>query len=191
MKSKPTSVWKRYQFCGGIEIFGTQCYIDEITEIVHCNCTKEKNLKGFDWTIIYYFFQMAYQEKIHLVDRYRKDKSNRTQEQAWHDIRSDITKSWKILTFSKSKTTLTLRNFFKVDFEKSSMWDRSTELFSARLWLWKSQKPGHFFSKSKSKSKNQFTRTVLWLQFFWTFSFPSKTRPKIWRQKWFVVFYSS
>jgi hypothetical protein len=32
MKSKPTSVWKRYQSCGGVEIFGTQCYIDEMTE---------------------------------------------------------------------------------------------------------------------------------------------------------------
>jgi hypothetical protein len=49
MKSKPTSV-------SILEIFGTQCYIDEMTEIVHCNYTKEDNLKGFDWTIIYYFF---------------------------------------------------------------------------------------------------------------------------------------
>ena len=29
---------------------------------------------------------MAYAEKIHLVDRYNKDKRNRTQEQAWQDM---------------------------------------------------------------------------------------------------------
>ena len=93
MKSKPTSVWKRYQFCGSIEIFGTQCYIDEITEIVHCNCTKDNNIKGFDWTIIYYIFQMAYQEKFHLVDRYRKDKSNRP---SWHDLSTNFNSGYVI-----------------------------------------------------------------------------------------------
>jgi len=111
MKSKPTSVWKRYQFCGAIEIFGTQCYIDEITEIVHCNCTKEKNLKGFDWTIIYYFFQMAYQEKIHLVDRYRKDKSNRTQEQAWHDLSTNFNSRMNFVKEEDIKNGTQLKDF--------------------------------------------------------------------------------
>jgi hypothetical protein len=40
MKMKSTSSWKRYQFCGGVEIFETLCYIDEITEVVFCDCTK-------------------------------------------------------------------------------------------------------------------------------------------------------
>jgi len=34
MKMKSTSTWKRHQFCGGGEVFGTQCYIDELTEVV-------------------------------------------------------------------------------------------------------------------------------------------------------------
>ena len=61
---KNTSIWKRYQFCGGASVFGTECYIDELTDVVHCTCKKEDNLKGFDWTIIFYFFQMVYSEKI-------------------------------------------------------------------------------------------------------------------------------
>ena len=80
MKMKSTSTWKRYQFCGGVEIFGTLCYIDEITEGVFCDCTKQVNLKGFDWTIIFYLLKMMYNEKIHLVDRCIKDNNNRTQE---------------------------------------------------------------------------------------------------------------
>ena len=46
---KNTSIWKRYQFCGGAQVFGTECYIDELTDVVHCTCKKEENLKGFDW----------------------------------------------------------------------------------------------------------------------------------------------
>ena len=86
MKMKSTSTWKRYQFCGGAEIFGTQCYIDEITEVVFCDCTKQDNLKGFDWTIIFYLLKMVLNEKIHLVDRYIKDKNKRTQEQVWQEL---------------------------------------------------------------------------------------------------------
>ena len=71
---KSTSTWKRHQFCGGIEVFGTQCYIDEITDIVWCSCTKQDNLKGFDWTIIFYLFKMVYKEKTHLLDRYSKTR---------------------------------------------------------------------------------------------------------------------
>ena len=48
-----TSIWKRYQFCGGASVFGTECYIDELTDVAHCTCKKEDNLKGFDWTIIF------------------------------------------------------------------------------------------------------------------------------------------
>ena len=44
---KADSAWKRHQFCGGASVFGTQCYIDEITQVVHCSCGKE--LKGLDW----------------------------------------------------------------------------------------------------------------------------------------------
>ena len=83
---KNTSIWKRYQFCGGASVFGTECYIDELTDVAHCTCKKEDNLKGFDWTIIFYFFQMVYSEKIHLVDRSTRDKTNRTVEQVWTDF---------------------------------------------------------------------------------------------------------
>jgi hypothetical protein len=86
MKMKSTSTWKRYQFCGGAEVFGTQCYIDEITDIVWCTCTKQDNLKGFDWIIIFYLFKMVYKEKTHLLDRYARDKSSRTLEQVWQDL---------------------------------------------------------------------------------------------------------
>ena len=86
MKMKSTSTWKRHQFCGGGEVFGTKCYIDEITEVVYCTCTKQDNLKGSDWTIIFYLFKMVYKEKTHLVDRYSKDKNNRTQEQVWQHL---------------------------------------------------------------------------------------------------------
>ena len=71
---KADSAWKRHQFCGGASIFGTQCYIDEITQVVHCSCGKE--LKGLDWIIIFYLYKMVNNEKIHLVDRYFKDKNN-------------------------------------------------------------------------------------------------------------------
>ena len=81
---KADSAWKRHQFCGGASVFGTQCYIDEITQVVHCSCGKE--LKGLDWTIIFYLYKMVNNEKIHLVDRYFKDKNNRSQEHVWQDL---------------------------------------------------------------------------------------------------------
>ena len=46
-KMKSTSTWKRHQFCGGSEVFGTKCYIDEISEVVYCTCTKQDNLRGW------------------------------------------------------------------------------------------------------------------------------------------------
>ena len=108
MKSKPTSVWKRYQFCGGIEIFGTQCYIDKITEIVHYNCTKENNLKGFDWTIIYYFFKWLNKTRFN----WWKDKSNRTQEQAWHDLPTNFNSRMNFVKEEDIKNGTQLKDCF-------------------------------------------------------------------------------
>ena len=115
---KSTSTWKRHQFCGGIEVFGTQCYIDEITDIVWCSCTKQDNLKGFDWTIIFYLFKMVYKEKTHLLDRYSKDKNNRTQEQVWQDLANRFNAAMKFETEEDVKNGTQLKDFVCV----SSMW---------------------------------------------------------------------
>jgi hypothetical protein len=110
-KSKPTTIWKRYQYCGGPSVFGTQCFIEEEEQVVHCSCGREQNLKGFDWTIIFYFFQMAYTEKIHLVDRYNKDKRNRTQEQAWQDMSIKFNREMNFVKEEDIKNGTQLKDF--------------------------------------------------------------------------------
>jgi GTP cyclohydrolase II len=112
MKMMSTSTWaKRQQFCGGAVVFGTQCYYDEITEVVHCNCTKEDNLKGFKCTIIFYLFQMVYNKKNHLVDLYTKDKSNRIQEQVWQDLSNRFNAALKFVKEDDVKNGSQLKDF--------------------------------------------------------------------------------
>jgi hypothetical protein len=111
MKMKSTSTWKRYQFCGGAEVFGTKCYIDEITDIVWCTCTKQDNLKGFDWTIIFYLFKMVYKEKTHLLDRYARDKSSRTLEQVWQDLANRFNAAMKFEKEEDVKNGTQLKDF--------------------------------------------------------------------------------
>ena len=109
MKMKNNSTWKRHQFCGGPSVFGTQCYIDESTEFVHCSCGKE--LKGFDWTIIFYLFKMVHTEKIHLVDRYSKPKNNRTQDQVWQDFANRFNTDMNFVTDEDRKNGGQLKDF--------------------------------------------------------------------------------
>ena len=111
MKMKITSTWKRHQFCGGAEVFGTQCYIDEITDVVWCTCTKQDNLKGFDWTIIFYLLKMVYNEKIHLVARYAKDKDGRSQEQVWQGLANRFNAAMKFEKEEDIKNGIQLKDF--------------------------------------------------------------------------------
>jgi hypothetical protein len=85
-------------------VFGTQCYIEEEEQVAHCSCGKEQNLKGFDWTIIFYFFQMVYNEKIRLLD-------NRTQEQAWHDMSIKFNREMNFVKEEDIKNGTQLKDF--------------------------------------------------------------------------------
>ena len=73
MTSKVKSVYKRYQFCGGKEVYGTECSMDEETLELSCTCSNA-TLKGYDWTIIYYFLKKVDQGKIHLI--YERQKKS-------------------------------------------------------------------------------------------------------------------
>ena len=108
MTSETPSMWKRYQFCGGY-IYGTQCSIDEETQIVTCTCSKN-TLKGYDWTIVYYFLQMVSNDKVHLVDRYTKDKNNRSQDQVWVDLAARFNKDMKFDKTDDKKTGKELKD---------------------------------------------------------------------------------
>ena len=110
MKMKATSTWKRHQFCGGASVFGTQCYIDEITEFVHCSCNKQ-DLKGLDWTIVFYLFKIVSNEKTHLVDRYNIDKNNRSQEQVWQDLANRFNIHMNFVTEDDVMNGVQLKNF--------------------------------------------------------------------------------
>ena len=109
---KCTSTWKRHQVCGGGKVFGSQCYIDEVTEVDNCTCTKQENLRGFDWTIILYLFKMVYNEKIHLVDRYTKNiRNKRLQEQVWQDMPNRFNVDMKFETVEDVKNGTQLKDF--------------------------------------------------------------------------------
>ena len=110
MTSKQLSIWKRYQFCGGMEIYGTNCSVDEETEVVSCSCSKA-TLKGYDWTIIYYFILKVNRTKVHLVDRYTKDKRNRSQEQVWQDLSMEFNMEMKFVKDEDIKTGAQLKEF--------------------------------------------------------------------------------
>ena len=110
MSSKQLSIWKRYQFCGGIGIYGTICTIDEDTQVVSCSCSKA-TLKGYDWTIIYYLIQKVNNTKVHLVDRYTKDKRNRSQDQVWQDLSMEFNREMKFVKDEDIKTGPQLKEF--------------------------------------------------------------------------------
>lgn len=78
-----------------------------------------------------------------------------------HDIRSDITKSWKILTFSKSKTTLTLRNFFQSRFWKVERWAAQRNYFQLDFDFEKVKSPDLLTGWSPKIHKRLFTQTQI------------------------------
>ena len=43
---KAKSIWKRYAFCGGMQIYGTLCSIDEETQVVSWPLNGEGPLNG-------------------------------------------------------------------------------------------------------------------------------------------------
>jgi hypothetical protein len=108
MISKVKSIYKRYQFCGGKEVYGTECSIDGETLEVSCICS-HATLKGYDWTIIYYFIKKVDQGKVHLLGRYTKDKKNRSLEQVWHELSLEFNREMKFLKDEDIKTGAQLK----------------------------------------------------------------------------------
>jgi hypothetical protein len=109
MNQKKLSMWKRYPFCGGKEIFGTTCTIEEETQVVSCTCSKA-TIKGYDWTIIFYLMKKVNNGKIHLVDRAFKDKT-RSQEQVWQDLSIEFNLEMKFTADEDVKNGKQLRDF--------------------------------------------------------------------------------
>ena len=54
---------------------------------------------------------MVYKEKTHLLDRYSKDKNNRTQEQVWQDLANKFNAAMKFETEEDVKNGTQLKDF--------------------------------------------------------------------------------
>jgi len=112
MTLKVKSIYKRYQFCGGKEIYGTECSMDEETLEISCTCSSS-TLRGFDWTIIYYFLKKVDQGKIHLVTRFTKDKRNRSQDAVWNELSMEFNREMQFFKAEDTKTGAQMKELLK------------------------------------------------------------------------------
>ena len=106
---KAKSIWKRYAFCGGMQIYGTLCSIDEVTQVVSCTCSNTLT-KGYDWTLIYYLMMKVDYGKVHLIDRTNKDKKL-SQEQVWHVLALEFNSEMKFVKEDDIKNGKQLKDF--------------------------------------------------------------------------------
>ena len=112
MTSKVKSICKRYQFCGGKEVYGTECSMDKDTLEISCTCSNS-TLRGYDWTIIYYFLKKVDQGKNDLVGRYTKDKRNRSLETVWNELSMEFNREMQFFIDEDTKTGTQMRELLK------------------------------------------------------------------------------
>ncbi len=106
---KAKSIWKRYAFCDGMQIYGTLCSIDEETQVVSCTCSNTIT-KGYDWTLIYYLMMKVDYGKVHLIDRTNRDKKL-SQEQVWHVLALEFNSDMKFVKVEDIKNGKQLKDF--------------------------------------------------------------------------------